>query len=91
MPELGKRVKPILGNYFLDNRSRIGECAAMTLREFMKSNNLTEADMASKIGASIGAIRKWRYGDRVPRGPHMRRITEVTCGAVTANDFVIHI
>lgn len=41
-----------------------------------------------QIPCSLGAVRKWRSGERMPRAKQMRRIAEVTNGEVTANDFV---
>lgn len=60
----------------------------MTLHEFMKLASLSDTDMASKLGCSEGAVKKWRYGERVPRVDQLRRIHEITNGAVTANDFI---
>lgn len=60
----------------------------MTLREYMKLNSITDAEMALRIGCSRSAVLKWRYGDRIPRADQLRRIAAITDGAVTANDFM---
>lgn len=60
----------------------------MTLREYMKLNSITDAEMAALIGCSRSAVLKWRYGERTPRIDQLRRIASVTDGAVTANDFL---
>lgn len=60
----------------------------MTLAEYMKNASLTDADMAAKLGCSEGAVKKWRYRERMPRPEQLRQIDEITGGAVTANDFV---
>jgi DNA-binding transcriptional regulator YdaS (Cro superfamily) len=62
--------------------------AVMTLSEFMKANALDDAAMAEKVGASAGAVKKWKYGERTPRPQQIARITVATKGAVTALDFV---
>lgn len=63
----------------------------MTLSEFMAEQGLADAEMAVLIGdCSDHAVKKWRYGERLPRGDQMRRIYAVTDGAVTPNDFVLH-
>lgn len=59
----------------------------MKLTDYMKSRSITDSDMASMVPCSEGAVRKWRYGERVPRGDQIRRIAELTGGEVTANDF----
>lgn len=44
--------------------------------------------MADQIGdVSAFAVRKWKYGERTPRGKTLARIGEITGGVVTANDF----
>lgn len=60
----------------------------MTLNEFMKLANLSDTDIARKLGCSEGAVKKWRYGERIPRRDQLRQIHDITNGAVTANDFV---
>ena len=61
----------------------------MRLSEYIKSNSLTDAEFAAKGPFSRGAVIKWRYGQRIPRPDQMRRISEVTDGQVTANDFFV--
>lgn len=60
----------------------------MKLSSYTVEHDLTDEQMASLIGASVGAVRKWKSGVRIPRPLHLRRIAEVTNGLVTANDFV---
>ena len=60
----------------------------MKLSAYMKESGIDDDAMAASIGdCSAGAVRKWKYGERIPRPDHLRRITEATKGAVTANDF----
>ena len=62
----------------------------MQLDAYLRENNLTNEAFATKIGAdvSVWAVRKWRYGQRIPRLAMQGRIAHATGGAVTANDFV---
>ena len=63
----------------------------MTLAEFIKARSLTDAHLAELLGCSIGALRKWKYGERTPRPDQMRKITEVTDNLVTPNDFLTNL
>ena len=61
----------------------------MQLQSYMKENGLDDDAMAAAIGdCSASAVRKWKYGERIPRPPQARRIAEITNGRVTMNDFV---
>jgi transcriptional regulator with XRE-family HTH domain len=45
--------------------------------------------MAAQIGGvSSHAVKKWRYGERVPRPDAMQRLAKATGGKVTADDFM---
>jgi hypothetical protein len=62
----------------------------MKLASFMTENSLGPADMAARVGdASASGVLKWMRGERTPRPEQMRRIFEVTEGAVSPNDFVL--
>ena len=60
----------------------------MTLRAFMDTHALTTVEMAKRLKCSEGAVRKWYYGQRMPRPDQMRRISELTLGIVTADAFI---
>lgn len=60
----------------------------MTLHEYMKANQIKDATMASLIDCSIGAVRKWRRRERIPRLTQIQRIKEVTNGNVGFDDFL---
>jgi len=61
----------------------------MKLGSYMSERDLGDAAMAAQIGGcSASAVRKWRYGHRVPRAPVIIRIRQITGGLVTANDFI---
>lgn len=61
----------------------------MKLGTYLKDAGLDEDAFASKSGGrfSAEAVRKWRFGVRIPRPQHMALIADLTDGAVTANDF----
>lgn len=60
----------------------------MTLQEFMRSRSLDDEAMASKLGnISAHGVRKWRTGERTPRGHQMQRIFDATEGNVRPDDF----
>lgn len=62
----------------------------MTLSDYMALRGIDDAGLAALLGdCSESGVRKWRYGERVPRPEQMKRIAEVTAGAVTPNDFVL--
>lgn len=62
----------------------------MRLAEYMKANNVSDADLAAYLGRSEGAVRKWRWGQRLPRREVMVQIQEFTGGAVNPVDFATH-
>jgi transcriptional regulator with XRE-family HTH domain len=59
----------------------------MKLDTYMKANSLDAISLAAEIGVGAEAVRTWLRGERIPRADQMRRIVEITGGAVTANDF----
>jgi DNA-binding transcriptional regulator YdaS (Cro superfamily) len=61
----------------------------MNLAAYMQNHSLDDVAMAAKIrDCSPSAVKKWRYGERVPRAQQMLRIIEATGGDVTPNDFL---
>jgi predicted transcriptional regulator len=60
----------------------------MNLADFMRDRGISDQEMAALVGCSEFAVRKWKYGERVPRGQAMSRLREATDGTVTANDFL---
>ncbi len=59
----------------------------MTLDQYMRTNSVHEAELAEKLACSVGAVRKWLSGERLPRPEQMQKIVNITDGQVTANDF----
>jgi transcriptional regulator with XRE-family HTH domain len=57
----------------------------MKLRTYREENGLTLAQMADKVGVSEVSMSRYERGDRMPRPEVMRKIGEVTGGAVRPN------
>ena len=60
----------------------------MRLNEWIAANDMTMAAFAALIGVEAASVTRYANGDRIPRREIMRRITSVTDGKVTANDFI---
>lgn len=56
------------------------------LTKYRAANGLTMERFAQMVGVQRAAVSKWEKGS-IPRPAIMRRIAEVTGGAVTAADF----
>jgi hypothetical protein len=62
----------------------------MRLIDWMHEAGLTDSEVADKVGGiSSHAVKKWKYGERIPRRAEQRRLTEISDGKVTPNDFVL--
>lgn len=82
-------VFPRVGEILLDVLPRFGECVRMKLIEWMRAQGLDDDAVAAAVGdVSAHAVKKWKYDERIPRKAQLRRLTEVTNGQVTANDFM---
>lgn len=57
------------------------------LKLYLKENKIKQVDFAKLLG--VNSITMWRYlhCQRIPRIKIMKKITELTNGYVTANDF----
>lgn len=60
----------------------------MKLLDWMKANEMSDVAFAERVGRSKWAVRKWIYGQRVPRRAELLQILEITSGAVTPSDFL---
>jgi len=62
----------------------------MQLDAYLREKKLADESFAALLGSDVSAwgVRKWRYGQRIPRLAMQQRIAAATSGAVTANDFV---
>lgn len=62
----------------------------MKLAHYLIEKNITPEQFASNMeGISVSGVRKWMYGERVPRPDQMRKIADVTGGLVEPNDFIL--
>lgn len=59
----------------------------MKLRSWRKSEGLTLATLAERIETDEASLSRYERGERMPNQETMRKIAQVTGGAVTANDF----
>jgi transcriptional regulator with XRE-family HTH domain len=60
----------------------------MTFAEFLLRTNLHHTVVARAMGVSPEALRRYRYGDRLPVWPVLVRLAELSKGNVTPNDFL---
>ncbi len=59
----------------------------MDLGEYLKSESITAAEFARRIGASRSIVIRWVKRERTPRPDAMKRISAATGGRVGAADF----
>jgi transcriptional regulator with XRE-family HTH domain len=59
----------------------------MTLDEYLSTQRITEAQFAALIERSQAQVNRIRRGKSWPSKRVLARISEVTNGTVTANDF----
>lgn len=57
------------------------------LKQFLKDNNMTQRAFAKTLNISEMAVYYYLKGKRIPNRDIMQKITELTNGYVTANDF----
>ena len=60
----------------------------MTLSEYFNYSGKTQSKFAKEVDASVGAVKKWVYGERFPRKAQLSKIKNATKGNVTPNDFI---
>lgn len=62
----------------------------MQLDAYIRERNLSDGSFAAMLGDGVSAwaVRKWRYGQRIPRLAQQIKIAEVTGNLVTSNDLV---
>ena len=59
----------------------------MTLGEYLRSNGITHARFAERVGVSRSAVTQWVNRITLPSGERMVRIHRVTEGAVGLDDW----
>lgn len=60
----------------------------MRLDTYLDSKSIPDSDFAVLIGVSRQTVHRYKSGERFPEPPILSKISEVTNGEVTANDFV---
>lgn len=60
----------------------------MRLQPYLDLKQISHEAFGKLIGASEHGVRKWARGERMPRPRAMRKIQEVTAGAVSSSDFL---
>lgn len=60
----------------------------MKLADYLAKNDLTPEAFGKKAKVTRPTVTRWRDGKRMPRVDHLKKIREITNGAVTADDFV---
>lgn len=63
------------------------DIVGMTLGEYLTNNAISAATFAASVGCSSEAVRLWSKGLRVPRSESIRKISELTHGAVRPADW----
>ena len=58
----------------------------MKLKEYRKSQGLTQPEFAEMIGRKASAVSRYENG-RTPEPDTIKEIAKITQGAVTPNDF----
>jgi transcriptional regulator with XRE-family HTH domain len=59
----------------------------MQIKAYLEEKGFTDAAFAELIGVDRSTVTRMRKNGQTPGAETMRRIAEVTNGAVTANDF----
>jgi transcriptional regulator with XRE-family HTH domain len=59
----------------------------MTLSDYLAQKDLTLTEFASLGGWSIASVWHWKTGSRIPRMANLKKIMQITDGAVTLADF----
>lgn len=60
---------------------------AHALKKFRESRKQTLEAFASELGASKSMVWKWERGEAIPRAEYMRKIIDISGGAVSPNDW----
>lgn len=62
---------------------------AMRLLTHLREEKIDDGAFAARVGDCTGhAVKKWKYGERVPDARTIARIDQVTAGKVTLADWV---
>lgn len=60
----------------------------MKLLDWMRREGIDDNEMADQVGGVTAfAVKKWKYGERVPDARTIVRLEEITSGDVTLRDW----
>lgn len=60
----------------------------MKLLDYMRRENIDDEALAAQVGSVTAyAVKKWKYGERVPDALTIVRLEEITGGEVTLRDW----
>lgn len=59
----------------------------MTLKDFLKEEQLSIARFCKKTGLNEATVTKWKFSGVIPRKPEMLIVYEFTNAKVQPNDF----
>jgi transcriptional regulator with XRE-family HTH domain len=60
----------------------------MTLKEWLKENEMNDRQFAKQVGVHTSTVNLWRNGNRMPTPHWMQKIMKVTGEDVTYMDFL---
>lgn len=72
----------------LDGSVRDTHIALMTLATYLKLPGVTATALARHLGVAHSTVLRWADGSTQPGTERLRRLYDVTDGAVTPNDFL---
>jgi hypothetical protein len=63
---------------------------ATKLLAWMQDNSVTDDALALRIGGdcTVSAVKKWKYGERVPTPERIALLEDITARSVTLRDWV---
>jgi hypothetical protein len=89
-------VLPHVGVISVDDLPQIGKDDRMQLIDWMKTEGIDDQQVADRLSSlpegtdksiSAFAVKKWKYGERIPRPDEMRGLYAISAGKVGPNDF----
>lgn len=60
----------------------------MRLKDYLRLEREKPENFAERVGVTIHAVRKWSRGERVPRPATIKKIYQITKGAITSADWL---
>jgi transcriptional regulator with XRE-family HTH domain len=49
----------------------------MNIKKLRKEKNMTQIELAAKVGVSLTTIRNWEYGASTPNEENMKKLEEI--------------